>query len=401
MVTAQAWLEQLIAFPSVGGSPAEAGIQHWLATRLAEFGLSVDLWPIDVAAIRSGAGYPGDEVERDEAWGLVASNRPGEEPELILQGHVDVVPVGDVLAWRTDPFVAAVIDGSMVGRGACDMKAGVAAILAAVAATRDEADLPPFAVHFVVGEEDGGLGAYATLQRGHTGRACLIPEPTGLELVTAAAGALSFRIEIPGVAAHGSTRYAGVSALDRYLPIHRALADLEERRNRNIEPELAALPIAYPLSVGRLRVGEWASTVPDLAVADGRYGIRIDEDPAQARRELEDVVLGVAVQTFPRERPPVISWPGGQFAGGRLPVGHPLADRVAALHRQVTGRTASAPRAVPYGSDLRLYAAAGIPTLHYGPGDARRAHAPNESVPLAELVVATEVLTRALRCGIS
>ncbi len=390
-------LRELIAIPSVGGAPGEAEIQHRLAQRLADLGLTVDLWPIDLAALRADAGYPGEEVVRDQAWGLVATNRADDEPALILSGHVDVVPVGDESAWHTDPFAATELDGTITGRGACDMKAGVAAILAAVENTRHDGHRPTFAVHCVIGEEDGGLGAYATLQRGYTGRTCVIPEPTGLDLVIAAAGALTFRIEVPGVATHGSTRYAGISALDRYLPIHTALAELEHRRNREVEPELAGLPIAYPLSIGLLRSGEWSSTVPDRAVAEGRYGIRIDEDPAAARAELELAVLTASSTTFPLEPPPLISWPGGQFAGGRLPRGHGFAGHLADLHRRVTGRPAAPPRAVPYGSDLRHYAAAGIPTVHYGPGDLRRAHAPNESVPIDQLRATADVLTAALR----
>ena len=143
-----------------------------------------------------------------------------------------MVPVGDLNAWSSDPFVATPSGDSVVGRGACDMKAGVAAILAAVAAAQTAGQhVPTFAVHFVIGEEDGGLGAFATLERGHRGRCCIIPEPTNLHVITANAGALTFRIEVPGLAAHGSTRYAGASAIDSYLPIHQALADLETRRN--------------------------------------------------------------------------------------------------------------------------------------------------------------------------
>ncbi len=99
---------------------------------------------------------------------------------------------------------------------------------------------------------------------------------------------------------------------------------------------------------------------------------------------------------FLRDHPPVVSWPGGQFRGGQLPAGHPLADQLATLHEQVTGWPAPPPHGAPYGSDLRLYAQAGIPTLHYGPGDVSQAHAPNESVPIDQLLTTAEVLTRAL-----
>ena len=394
-----ATLSELIATPSMGGTPAEAEIQHLLADRLAALGLTVDLWPIDLADLRSRPDFPGEEVDRTQAWGLVGTHRPDERPALVLQGHVDVVPPGDLSRWTGGPFSPVVRDGRVVGRGACDMKGGVAAILgAAEAALGAGGEVPPFAVHLVIGEEDGGLGAYATLARGHTGDACIIPEPSDLRLITANAGSLTFRIEVPGRATHGSTRYEGYSAIDGYLSIHSALAALEQRRNVHPEPPLRDYPIAYPLSVGRLQAGDWPSSVPDRLVAEGRYGVRIAEDPATARAELEATVAEVAGHDpYLRDHPPRVSWPGGVFRGGQLPPGHPLAFRVADAHRQVTGRDVGPARGGPYGSDLRLDAAAGIPTLHYGPGSPREAHGPDESVPIDELVTAAEVLGYLLR----
>ena len=394
---------ELIAIPSVGGTPAETDIQHLLADRLAGLGLAVDLWPIDLADLRARADFPGEEVDRALAWGLVGTHRPDERPSLILQGHVDVVPPGDLTRWSDGPFAPAVRNGRVVGRGACDMKGGVAAILGAVEGALGRGmEVPPFAVHLVVGEEDGGLGAYATLARGHTGDACVIPEPTDLRMVTANAGSLTFRIEVPGLATHGSTRYAGYSAIDAYLPIHSALAALEQRRNADPEPLLRDYPIPYPLSVGRLQAGDWPSSVPDRLIAEGRYGLGIGEEPAAARAELEATVAEVAARDpYLRDHPPRVTWPGGVFRGGRLPPEHPLGARIAAGHRNVTGRDVGLPRGASYGSDLRLYAGAGIPTLHYGPGSVREAHGPDESVPIEELVVVAQVLERLLMDNVS
>ena len=82
----------------------------------------------------------------------------------------------------------------------------------------------------------------------------------------------------------------------------------------------------YPLSVGRLQAGDWASSVPDRLVAEGRYGLRVEEDPAVARAELEEAVAEAADEhPYLRDHPPVVTWPGGRFAGGHLPTGHPFA----------------------------------------------------------------------------
>lgn len=395
-------LHDLVAVPSEGGSADELRIQHLLAGRLGDLGLTVDLWPLDLDALRAGAGYPGEEVDRTAAWGLVAVSQPGEDVGLVLSSHVDVVPPGDLTAWSGAPYSPVVSAGRMVGRGTCDMKGGLAASLAAVAALgADAARVPPFAVHCVIGEEDGGLGAYATLARGHVGRGCVIPEPTALRLNTANAGSLTFRLEVPGLATHGSTAYAGVSAVDAYLPLHAALAALAERRNRVREPLLDHLPVPYPLSVGRVRAGDWASSVPDLLVAEGRYGLRVEEDPAAARAELEETVAETAAaHPWLRDHPPVVTWPGGQFGGGHLPAGHPFGRQVSRAHARVTGSAEPPEVGAPWGSDLRQYAGAGVPALHYGPGDVRLAHGPDENVPLDEVEVTAAVFVELLREGV-
>ncbi|MFE1312173.1 ArgE/DapE family deacylase [Streptomyces sp. NPDC058755] len=390
-------LLELIAVPSVTGSAAESEIQHRLAGWLERLGLEVDLWSMDLPALLADPEFPGMEVPREEAWGLVGvSEGGGDGPTLVLQGHVDVVPPGDLAAWDGDPFVPRVIGDVVHGRGACDMKAGVVAHLAALAAVRAAGVRlrGRVAVHFVVGEEDGGIGAFGTLRRGYGGDACVIAEPTGGTLVTANAGALTFRLSVPGQAAHASSRDAGVSAVDAYVPIHEALARLEAARNAGPSPLMAEYPIPYALSVGTLRSGDWASSVPDLLVAEGRLGVRLGEEPGEARAEFERCVAEVcAGHPWLREHPATVSWPGGQFASGRLPQGHPLRDEVRDACADANGwATRPRERGAPYGSDLRLYAGAGIPTLQYGPGDVRVAHSPRESVSLREVVEVARTL---------
>lgn len=392
-------LMELLRIPSVGGTEHEVEIQHLLAGRFAELDLAIDLWPLDLAELGALPDFPGVEVERDEAWGLVGTNVSGRTPALILQAHADVVPPGNEDQWTGDPFQPRLTwrdgDREIMGRGAADMKGGMVAIIAALQAIQAAGiDLPGgVALHSVVGEEDGGLGAFATLARGHRGDACIITEPTGGNLITANAGALTFRIEVTGLSAHGSSPHNGQSAFDAYLPVHAALMDLERDRNGIVEEPMAAYPIPYPLSVGRINAGDWSSSLPDLLVAEGRYGLRISEDPVAAVAEFEDAVAAAALRhPWLRDHPPVVTWPGGQFHGGRLPVHHPLADIVTAAHTD-SGGHADLPRiGAPYGSDLRLYAAAGIPTLHYGPGTIDQAHGPDESVRLGELLEVTRTL---------
>ncbi|MER5434916.1 ArgE/DapE family deacylase [Streptomyces sp. NPDC002588] len=389
-------LLELIAIPSVTGSAAESELQHRLAGRLERLGLDVDLWSMDLPALLAHPDFPGMEVPREEAWGLVGhTGDGGDGPTLILQGHVDVVPPGDPAAWDGDPFVPRVTGDLVHGRGACDMKAGLVAHLAALAAIRAAGVRlrGRVAVHFVVGEEDGGIGAFGTLRRGYGGDACVIAEPTAGTVITANAGALTFRITVPGRAAHASSREAGVSAIDAYLPLHRALARLEAERNRDPDPLLAEYPIPYSLSVGTLRSGDWASSVPDALVAEGRLGVRLGEDPARARALLERCVAEAGAEDpWLRAHPAVVTWPGGQFASGRLAAGHPLRDTVAGACADATGRARPRERGATYGSDLRHYTGAGIPALQFGPGDIAVAHSAREHVSVREVADAARAM---------
>ena len=389
-----ATLNDLVKIPSVDGTPAELDVQRWCGSHLHDLGLEVDCWDIDVAAAMRDDDFPGMEVERSAAIGCVGVLGPaGETPALALYGHTDVVPPGDPARWTGDPFVLRVEDGWAWGRGTCDMKGGVAAILAAVQAVR-RSDLPlrrPVAVHLVSAEEDGGLGAVATLRRGHTAEACISAEPTGGAVIPANAGSLTFRLEVAGLATHGSTRTRGVSAIDKFELVHTALRSLEADRNATSAPYFDHLDLPWPLSLGIVSSGDWASTVPDRLVAEGRYGVRIDETVADAITAFVAAVSG-ACESDPwlRDHPVQVTWPGGRFTPGRLAPDHPLLDLVS---NEVEVRTGRRPAALggPYGSDLRHYIAAGIPTVQYGPGDAQHAHASDEHVAVDELVTCARV----------
>ncbi len=132
--------------------------------------------------------------------------------------------------------------------------------------------------------------------RGHTGDACVISEPTSGRLITANAGALTFRVEVDGRAAHGSTRLAGHSAFDAFLPVYAALRELERSRNVAVDPLFGDNPLPYGISVGVVQAGDWASSVPDRLSAQGRFGVVLDEDVSSARLALERAVAAAATR---------------------------------------------------------------------------------------------------------
>jgi acetylornithine deacetylase len=389
-------LAQLIRIPSITGD--EDAIAAVLADRLEALGLEVEVFHPDPADVREDPDWPGEEVERSTL--PVVIGRAGQLGlgRIVLSGHIDVVPVGDPATWTTDPWGAEVRDGAMYGRGACDMKGGVASILGAVRALRDTGALTrlrgELVVALVPSEEDGGQGSLAAIRAGATGDMCVITEPSNLDIVVAHAGAITFRLTVPGRAAHASRRTEGLSALDNLQTLVRALEADEARRNaEETDPLMTALGLPYPTIVGKVAGGEWASTVMDRVVADGRYGVRLGQDPADAAAELRACIEAACEDDpFLRDNPAIVEIYGAEFASSQVPATHHLPTSLGQIATALTGRTPEHV-GVPYGADMRLFIGPGsTPCVIFGPGDVRKAHAADERVPLAEVEACARVL---------
>ncbi len=373
----------LVSVPSVTGD--ERAALERLGELADGLGLAAELHRHDLAALRAHPDHPGEETERDELLSLtVGRPAPGGPARIALSGHVDVVPPGTA-PWRHGAWSGALDAGRLFGRGSVDMKGAVVAALHALAAAREtEADAVLVAVG---GEEDGGLGAFAELQRDARYDACVIVEPTGWDVVCAQAGSLTFTGEVPGVAAHAAHRLRGVSAIDRYLPVHAALAAHERALNTGVgHPLMAALELPYPLVVGRVEAGEWASTVPDRLRFEGRAPVRVGEDPAAARAGVEAAVAAACPEA-------TVRWTGGQFAPGETDPGAPVVGLVRAALAAELGRE-PALAGVPWGADMRLWTARGVPTVMAGTPGIERAHAVDEFVHADDLALLARALAR-------
>jgi acetylornithine deacetylase len=397
-------LEELLRIPSVSGTPEENEAQRWFEAQLRAAGLATDLWEIPLAETTSHPDFPGSEVHRSSALGLVGSWGAASGPTLVLNGHIDVVSPGDLSQWvDRDPYAGVTRDGAVFGRGACDMKGGLVCNLFAIAAIRAAGITLKGRVllESVLGEEDGGLGTFATLLRGYRGDAAIIPEPTDLAIVPACAGALTFRLAFTGRSTHASVREEGVSTIEKFWVVWKAL-DEEKRRNAKKDALFTRYPLPFPLSVGTVRGGDWPSSVPDQLVAEGRIGVALGETVGDARMDLERAVAeACASDPWLREHPVAVEWFGGQFASGHIASDHPLVRLVSGVHASLEGSEPDV-HGAPYGSGLRLMVGLGnVPTLHYGPGNVKHAHAPNEHVPVVQLraVARTLVLSILRFCG--
>jgi acetylornithine deacetylase len=378
-------LRDLVALPSVNpmGRPLQGPevYEHRVTAYLEDFfrGLGVPWERQTVAPLRDN---------------IVAHfEPPAAASTLILEAHQDTVPTDHM---TIDPFGARVEGGRLYGRGACDIKGGMAAMLAAFA--RVVRDKPPGACRVVmactVDEEFTFLGVQRLVRADLGARypppaRAVVAEPTGLEIVNAHKGCARWHLTTAGRSCHSSRPELGVNAIYRMaalLPdVDRYAQELQASRT---DPVLGPAT----LSVGRIEGGTSVNTVPDHCRVEIDRRLLPGEDPRAASGELAAYLLQRAGGHVPFESTePWLSAPALSPAGSAELVGQlgRAIDAVAGPHRVV---------AVPYGTDASTLAEAGIPAVVFGPGDIARAHTCDEWVPLDEVEQAAEILYR-LACG--
>jgi len=385
----------LVRIPSVTGD--ERAALEFVAERADAAGLAAALHPHDLAALRADPGHPGEEAARSELWGATATLAGRAPGRLCLNGHVDVVGLG-TQPWQRDPFSGAIEGDRLHGRGAVDMKGAVIAALHALAALRRAgSETPEVVLQAVASEEDGGLGTFAALQGDDEFDAALLPEPTALRVVCAQAGALTFRGAVRGRSAHASERLAGCSAIDRYVRVHVALAAHEIAVNGDVShPLMRELELPYPLLVGRIAGGDWSSQVPDRVEFEGRLGVPVGASLVEARAALQAVVDRALDDGEARCE---LVWDGGSFAPGETSPDDPWVRVVRGALADELGRDVAV-AGVPWGADMRLFTARGIPAVMVGTSGIELAHAVDESVSLSELGAIARMIIRAvLRFG--
>jgi acetylornithine deacetylase len=393
-------LQELVRIPSITGQ--ETDVQEFLAYHLENMGLNVDEWCPTRSDLEKHPAFSDDGLPLGERPVLVARWH-GSDPQartMILNGHVDVVPVGNENAWTGGPWSGDLRDGRVYGRGSCDMKGGLVAGIAAIAALQqlDVSRRGEVLMQCVIGEETGGVGTLATVQRGYRADAAIVLEPTRLAICPVGAGAASFRLHIPGRAAHGAMRQEGISAVSKFYVVLRALEELEQSRHAQFRhPLYSPGQLVAPFSIGKVNAGDWPSTVPESLTAEGRYGVLPGESISAGRAQFEQAVAAAAdSDEWLREHRPAVEWFEGQFEPAQTPANAPILGVLRGAHETVCGNL-PAVHGVPYGSDLRFFTNnAGMHAVLYGPGDVRLAHSVDESIAVDEVMRAAEVVALTL-----
>lgn len=308
---------------------------------------------------------------------------PGARRTLVLEAHQDTVPTDNM---TIEPFGAHVENGRLYGRGACDIKGGMASMLAAFA--RLAREKPRGACHVVmacsVDEEHTFLGVQEMVKRGLKADLAVVAEPTSLRIVKAHKGVCRWLVTTAGRSCHSSTPELGINAIYRMAHVlagvERYAAELRASRSD---------PLLGPptLSVGRIEGGTSVNTIPDRCRIEVDRRLIPGEDAQAAPGQLADFLKRAGIDV-PFECGPLwIHCPalGPELSGELVTALGQCIDAVTGVHEVIT---------VPYGTDASTLAAAGIPSVVFGPGDIAKAHTCDEWVPLDEVERASEVLYR-------
>jgi acetylornithine deacetylase/succinyl-diaminopimelate desuccinylase family protein len=411
--------QKLVRIPSVNpkfiNDPLqnrESAVQDLVESELTSIGMSIDRWDV----------FP----DRPNVIGEVAGS---EERSLLLCGHIDVVAVGELGAWTVDPFGGEIRDGKLYGRGAVDMKSGVAAAIGAIRAIR-AAGIELWgrlAIHSVVDEEAGGFGAIDAIKRDHLAKAAVITEPSWGEIQVCEGGLEWIRITITGRQGHSAWRYneiwpqrdrpdrlrPAVNAIDIAVRFLDALKNFESSRCRIRQHPLLP-PGMNTINVGAMRAGAGLGSdglplvmtnpaiIPDVAVIDLDYKFLPNQRKEDIRSEFEGFVRHFCGQDLWLQKNPIkVEWELGglHFPPMDTPPDHPIVQSLLNRRTQLGGKPKIS--GVVFVTDAAHYVGAGVDAVICGAsGDGF--HGLDEYVDIASLEETTKTLAAAVIdwCGV-
>ncbi|MEH7454935.1 peptidase [Gottfriedia acidiceleris] len=398
-------LRQLVMENSVSGNESKA--QAIVLEKLRELELDLDVWEPDLKEMKE---HPYFISTRDSFTGspnIVATLKgTSGGKSMILNGHIDVVPEGNIQQWTYSPYSATVVDNKLYGRGATDMKGGNVALILAIEAIKRSGITLKGNVYFqsVIEEESGGAGTLATILRGYTADGVIIPEPTNMKFFIKQQGSMWFRLKVKGKVAHGGTRYEGVSAIEKSVLIIQQIQKLEQLRNERIaDPLYDGVPIPIPINIGTIQGGTWPSSVSDLVTLEGRFGVAPNERLEDAKIEFENWIDNIKnIDDWFVENPVEVEWFGARWVPGTVEADSEL---VQTLQRNYLETIKQNPvvEAAPWGTDGGLFTQIlNIPMIVFGPGETKVAHYPDEFIDLDQMFLAAEIIASTLIdwCGV-
>jgi acetylornithine deacetylase len=386
-------------------------LQEYLAGQLRAAGADIDLWEPAAGSVTGSRQVPADLdwTGYPQLLGRVRGSGGGRR--LMLNGHIDVVSPEPRQAWTLDPFHAEVRDGLLYGRGAADMKGGLACIVYAAqmlarCGVRLDGDL---LISAVTDEESTSAGTLATLARGIRADACIVAEPSALQIGIACRGSLMPSIRVRGRAGHASAvqphwREGGaVSAAEKAARVIDAIVALREMWRDDPAQRHPFLPPGTVV-VTTLEAGQWENSYADEARIDCHISyLPTHADADGYGREVEQEFTGwlhryAAADPWLAEHPPEVSW-SLDVPPSEVPPREPVVGVLQAVLADL-GQPASL-IGTGYWHDGASLTRGGIPSVTFGPGEVAVAHAVDEHVPVDHLVTTAQALALAAMrfCG--
>jgi acetylornithine deacetylase len=397
-------LQSLVRIPSPVGN--EAAAQRWVAERMASIGLDVDRFDIDSAALGQLAAFNQTRQDYRERPCVVGTRRgAGGGRSLVLNAHVDTVPVDTPEQWTHPAFDANIADGRLYGRGACDDKAGIIEILLVADALRQAGVTLKgnLIVSSVIEDERTGNGSLACVERGHRGDGVIIVDGTWPErFIVSHMGQVSFRITLRGAAGHATS--AGPNPIGAIGRTVAALRDFAATRNAANTTPWGTQASPFFINVGVVRSGVWSGSIPAECVIEGQFGFPPPLTCNEAREALATLMNSVGTEGL--SEVPRIEFVGletpAEIGDPANPIARLLATTIERRHGRVLQESVIAGHC-----DLRHYtkarSGATAAACLYGPGGGKNIHGNDEYFELAHLpIVAGNLAAVALEwCGVA
>jgi acetylornithine deacetylase len=393
--TAITFLQDMIRIPSVTGD--EAAIQRFLSDYMRKIGLDVDMWETDWEKLKKHPGYRPVNRGYEGRPNIVATLKgTGGGRSLLLNGHTDVIPVGDGAGWSDDPWSASVKNGRIYGRGSCDMKSGVASHILAVELLKQLGLTPKgdVLINIVIDEEVSGHGTLDTVIRGYKADAGISGETSDLAVQPACIGRIWFEIEIQGKAAGIQKRYEGISGIDLGNKVAAAVADLEKTRVATVKHPLYPNALdSLPCIVGSFSAGNYPSAFPATCLLKGSIGTVPGEDHEGVKQSLVDQIHRAAqADPWMKLHPPKVRFVGYDAQASEIPRDHSIVHTVSKTYKEVTGKdpVISGRQGAADTRFLNLYA--DTPTVIFGPGSTAVMHSDDEYVSVDDYITSIKVM---------
>jgi acetylornithine deacetylase len=389
------FLQKMVSIPSVTGD--EAAIQAFLQEYLNKIGLEVDMWDTDWEELKKHPGYRPVARGYEGRPNIVATAKgSGGGRSLLLNGHTDVIPVGNGEGWSDNPWSAKIENGRIYGRGSCDMKSGVASHILAVQYLQElGVDLKgDVLINIVIDEEVSGHGTLDTVIRGYTADAGISGETSDLHVQPACIGRIWFEIEIQGKPAGIQQRYLGVSGIALGQKIVAAVQELEDERVATVKHPLYPSAIdSLPCIIGSFQAGNYPSAFPATALLKGSIGTVPGEDHEGVKRSLvKKIAEAAAKDAWMKDHPPVVRFVGYDAEASEIPRGHAIVETVSRNYTEITGKepTISGRQGA---ADTRFLNSYGhTPTVIFGPGSTAVMHANDEYVSIDDYITSIKVM---------